>query len=55
MTTMNPTRIFSRINFSLLALAVALAGTLLFAGCATTESSSNDSWNSNSSGHQHQH
>lgn len=54
MTTMKPKRFFSRINFSLLALITALAGTLLFAGCATTESSS-DTRNSDSSSHQHHH
>jgi outer membrane biogenesis lipoprotein LolB len=47
---MKPTRRFSRITFSLL----ALASTLLFAGCATTESGS-DTRNSDSSGHQHHH
>lgn len=51
---MKPTQPFSRINFSLLALVTALAGTLLFAGCATTESSS-DTRNPDSSGHQHHH
>jgi uncharacterized lipoprotein YajG len=51
---MRPTRLFSRINVSLLVLVTALAGTLLFAGCATTESSS-DTRNADSSGHQHHH
>ncbi len=54
MTTMKSNRFFSRINFSLLALVTALAATLLFAGCATTESNS-DTRNSNSSSHQHHH
>ncbi len=54
MTTMKPIRLFSRINFSLLALVAVLGGTLLFAGCATTESGS-DTRNSDSSGHQHSH
>lgn len=55
MTIMKPTGIFSRINLTFLALAVALAGALLFAGCATTDSSSNDARNSDYSGYQHSH
>lgn len=54
MTTMIPKPFFSRINFSLLALVAVLGGTLLFAGCATTESSG-DTRNSDSSSHQHHH
>jgi hypothetical protein len=55
MTNMKPTRLFPRINFTFLALAVALAGTLLFAGCATTGDSGSEMRDSDSSGHQHHH
>ena len=54
MTSMKPKRFFSLINFSLLDLVTALAGTLLFVGSTTTESNS-DIQNSNSSSHQHHH
>lgn len=37
MTTMTTTGLLSRINFTLLALIAALAGMLLFSGCATTD------------------
>lgn len=50
---MKLTRLFSRINFTLLALVAVLAGTLLFTGCATTDSSSSDTRDSDNSGHQH--
>lgn len=49
---MKPTRLFP-IHFTLLTLAAVLAATLLFAGCATTDSG--DSRNSDYSGHQHHH
>jgi len=52
---MKPTRLFSRINFTLLVLVAVLTGTLMFAGCATTDSSSSDTRNSDYSGHQHSH
>ncbi len=55
MTTMKPKPFFSRINFSLLALVAALAGTLFFTGCATTDSSSSDTRDSNYSAPQHSH
>lgn len=38
-----------------IALAVGLAGALLLTGCATSENSNDDLWNSNSSSHQHHH
>jgi uncharacterized lipoprotein YajG len=49
-TTMKSTRLFSRINFTLLAFVTALAGTLFFTGCATTDSSS-DTRDSNQHSH----
>lgn len=54
MTTMKPTRLFSRINVTFLALIAVLGGRLFFTGCVTTESGS-DSRNSDYSGHQHHH
>jgi outer membrane murein-binding lipoprotein Lpp len=47
---MKQPRILSRINLTVLALAALLAGTLLFAGCSTTDSS--DTGASDHSGHQ---
>lgn len=55
MTTMKSTRLFSRINFTLLALVATLAGTLFFTGCATTDSSSTNTRDSNYSRPQHSH
>ncbi len=54
MTNMKQIRTFARINLTLLALVAALAGTLLFGGCATTDNGS-DTRDSGSSGHQHHH
>jgi hypothetical protein len=48
--TMKQTGIFTRINFTLCALALLLAGTLLFTGCTTAGSS--DSIAADHSGHQ---
>lgn len=53
MTTMKPTRIFSRINLTFLALLTVLAGTLLFAGCQTADSGSSNSSSPSHSGHHH--
>lgn len=37
MTTMKPTRLFPKINFTLLSLATAFSGVLLLTGCATAD------------------
>jgi len=55
MTNMKSRWTFTRIDFTFLALAVALAGTIPFAGCAITGSRGSDTRDSDYSGHQHHH
>ena len=50
---MKPLRVFLRSKFTLLAFATALASTLLFAGCTTTDSGNNVPRDLDRSGHHH--